>query len=496
MKTESKIILAICLLSLTAFSGCKNKADFDTRPRLTYMVQSDKTYLPDSPFAKELCEKTGIDVKYIVAQPGNYYEHLNILKLSSSLPDIIESNWLDYNGGVNEAISDGYIIPLNDLLEEHSPNLAGYLKSHPEVNKQVITDDGIYYAYPFLRDDSSLNVYGGFIIRTDWLEESNLPVPETLADWERTLTVFRDKYKAESPIMMPANNHFKSAFGITEGFYVEDGRVKFGSAEQGYREYLETMNRWFNQGFFQPEFPSLHMQDTTITMQNGTCGALYGTAGNTMGTLIKAGTPVIGTPYPVKNKGDTPFSSQYDCQYTPNNAAAISPACTIPETAAKLLDFGYSEEGKLLYNFGIEGESYTLSGGYPLFTDTILRNESGLSIADAMNKYLRASTSAPCIQTSEYFNQYLSDERQKLSLRRWQQTDAQKHKLPPIYSTDKEFNSLKRTIEDYAKQTEIEFIIGLKNLDEFDSYVNTLYEKGLGDILSRYQEAYGRYLMK
>ena len=462
------------------------------------MVQSDKTYLPDSPFSKELCEKTGIDVKYIVAQPSNYFEQLNILKLSSSFPDIIEYSWFYYSGGVTKAMSDGYIIPLNDLIENYSPNLNKYLKNHPEVNRQILTDDGFYYAYPFLRDDSSLNIYCGFIIRTDWLEESGLPIPETIDDWERTLTVFRDEYHAESPIMLSADNHFKSAFGICESFYIDNGSVKFCYSEPAYKDFLLLMHRWYNEGFFQPEFPSQHMQDSTIMIQTGKCGALYGTVGNTLGSLLSIGTPVIGTPYPVKNKGDIPYSSQYDGQYTPTNAAAISPACRIPETAARLLDFGYSEEGKLLYNFGIEGESYTLINGQPFFTDFILDNPDGLSAADAMSGYIRANTSAPCIQTAEYFKQYVSDERQQLSLRRWQLTDAAKHKLPPLYFTGDELTAYSNRfdIESYALEAEVEFIIGLRNIDEFDAYVAELYERGLGELLKCYQTAYERYLTK
>lgn len=495
-KKKLEYILFICIIILVG--SCAAKPEYSSRQKLTYMVQSNKAELPDSPFANELSKKTGIDVKYIVAQPGNYLDQLNILKLSSSLPDIIENAWLNYSGGVSKAISDGYIIPLNDLIERCSPNLVKYLKDHPEINRQVLTDDGVYYAYPFLRDDSSLNVYSGFIIRTDWLEESELSIPETIDDWENVLTVFRDKYHANSPIMLSANNYFKAAFNLITSFYIDNGTVKFSYSEPAYKDYLILMNRWYNEGFFQPTFPTQHMSDSTIMMQNGKCGALFGTAGNTLGSLLNAGVPVIGTPYPVKNKGDIPFSSQYDGQYTPQNAAAISPSCRIPETAAKLLDFGYSYEGILLYNFGVEDKSYTLINGRPFFTDLILKNPDGHSAADTMSRYIRANTSAPCIQTAEYFRQYVPDERQQLSLKRWQQTDVAKHQLPPLYFIEDELDtySLRSKIEIYASKAEIEFIIGIRSIDDFASYLAELSEMGLDELLKCYRSAYERYLTK
>ncbi|UKI37225.1 MAG: hypothetical protein L6V93_03310 [Clostridiales bacterium] len=41
--------------------------------------------------------------------------------------------------------------------------------------------------------------------------------------------------------------------------------------------------------------------------------------------------------------------------------------------AAKWLDFGYSEAGHMLNNFGIEGTSYTMKDNYPTYTETVTK---------------------------------------------------------------------------------------------------------------------------
>ena len=54
------------------------------------------------------------------------------------------------------------------------------------------------------------------------------------------------------------------------------------------------------------------------------------------------------------------------------------------QLAAKVLDYGYSEKGRMLYNFGIEGESYEMVDAYPKYTEKIINNPDGLSMTEAL----------------------------------------------------------------------------------------------------------------
>ena len=49
------------------------------------------------------------------------------------------------------------------------------------------------------------------------------------------------------------------------------------------------------------------------------------------------------------------------------------------EVVARLLDYAYSEAGATLYNFGTEGESYTVVDGQPVYTDLVLNNPDGMT---------------------------------------------------------------------------------------------------------------------
>ena len=79
----------------------------------------------------------------------------------------------------------------------------------------------------------------------------------------------------------------------------------------------------------------------------------------------------------------------------------------------RFLDYGYSEKGHMLFNFGKEGESYEMKDGNPVYTDLILHNPDGLSVSDSMKKYLLAMNSGPFVQDEKYIEQYYQYQQQK-----------------------------------------------------------------------------------
>ena len=56
---------------------------------------------------------------------------------------------------------------------------------------------------------------------------------------------------------------------------------------------------------------------------------------------------------------------------------SISKTAKDPVDIIKYFDFWYTEEGRRLWNFGIEGEDYIMVNGKPKFTDKVLKNPEG-----------------------------------------------------------------------------------------------------------------------
>ncbi|UUZ82242.1 extracellular solute-binding protein [Paenibacillus sp. P26] len=200
----------------TASNTSDNKNTSAAGTATTYPMKTDKTLsywgeLPgnltgvksqhgDVPFFQEWQKQTGVKLKFTTAPTNQGKEALNVMLASGDLPDMIEYDFLGaFPGGPEKAIKDGYILKLNDVIDKYAPNLKKYLKEHPEIDKMVKTDNGGYYAFPFLRGDPALQVYQGPIIRKDWLDELGLPIPETIDDWYTTLKAFKEKKGAAAP---------------------------------------------------------------------------------------------------------------------------------------------------------------------------------------------------------------------------------------------------------------------------------------------------------
>ncbi|MBD0381397.1 extracellular solute-binding protein [Paenibacillus sedimenti] len=472
----------------------------------TYPLKSDKTLtywgeLPgnltgvksahaDVPFFQDWQKKTGVNLKF-TAPPTNQAEQaLNVMLASGELPDMIEYDWLTkFPGGPEKAIKDGYILKLNDTIDKYAPNLKKYLKENPAVDKQVKTDNGSYFTFPFIRGDDYLRVYQGPIVRKDWLDELGLPVPTTIDEWYTTLKAFKEKKGATAafavvsvprPFNELVNGAFAGAFGVTRDFFIDNGTIKFGPAEKGYKEFLATFHKWYEEGLIDKNFATADTKSMDANIASGATGATVNNAGGGIGKwqpLITAKDPkavLIGAPYPVLKKGDIAMYGQKDPANSPGGMVAISAKSKNVEIAAKLLDYGYSEEGHMFFNFGTEGVSYKNESGYPKYTDLLLKNPDKLAPAQALSLYIRGNYNGPFVQDKRYIEQYLALQTQRDAVTTWQKTDVDKYKLPPITATPEESTELAKIMTDLntlVDEMTLKIILGTEPVDSFDKYV-------------------------
>lgn len=472
-------------------------------------VAANYTSLNDTEFGKKLQENTGITVEFQHPAVGQVAEQFNLLLSKSTLPDIIEYSWLTYAGGPQKAIEDGVIIPLNDVIDNYCPNLKAYLEANPDVDRMIKTDDGAYYCFPFIRGGEKLKTSTGLMVRGDWLEELGMEVPKTMDEWYDVLTAFKEKKGAEAPFTyqysslgLTDNNPFAYAYGAPRNFYIgDDGKVHYGAIEDGYREYLKTMNKWMSEGLLDVDLATLTGDQVAAKVTNGTAGASFGWCGSNLGTWTNAGKAttesfsLVPAPYPTLESGAKPEFGQKDNAYVNMGGAVITTSCKNVELAARLLDYAYSEEGHMLFNFGIEGVSYTMENGEPVYTDLLLKNPD-LSITHAMAGYIRANYNGPFVQDEAYASQYYTLDAQKEAIALWSDTNAGSHILPPVTPTvdeSKEQAQIMNEINTYRDEMTMKFILGNKSFDEWDDYVKTIEGMNIDRVLEIQNAALERY---
>lgn len=490
-----------------------------TGSQLSYWAELQSTVSPnfsnlgETPFAKGWMENTGADIEFLHPPMGQAKEQFSLLLADGNLPDLMEYNWLkDYPGGPEKAIKDGVILPLNDIFEQYCPNIMKYLTENPDIDKMIKTDDGKYYAFPFIRGDDSLCNTIGLMLRADWLEELDLEVPETIDEWHTVLTAFKEQKGATAPLSFEYTNSqyldanpFVFAFDSFRSFYLAaDGTVHFGATEEGYKEYLTTFAQWYKEGLIDPDIATLKSDQVSAKMTSSAAGAAIGQAGSRMGVWISASVQsepdymLVAAPQPSTTKGIQAEFGYVELPYSGRYSVAITTSCKDVERAARLMDWAYGEEGHLYFNFGTEGVSYTMVDGFPTYTDLILDNPDGLPVSEAMSSYIRGNYNGPFVQDLRYLEQYFTMDAQKEAPKVWGSgsSNGKAYMLPPITATvdeSKEFATIINEINTYRDEMTLKFIFGTESLDNFDQYVKNIENMGLSRALEIQNLALDRY---
>ncbi len=490
----------------------------EKQTELSWFVQNDskvtatkKSYAEIEVFPY-LEKETNIKIKFNQPPLGMEQEQFNLMITSNDLDDMIYWNWPSYPGGPQKALKDGVIQPLNKLIDEHAPNFKKFLEENPAIRKDIMTDDGTIYAIPVVRKDEWPRFVFGFQLRQDWLDKLDLKVPTTMDEWHTVLKAFKEKDPGGTGKTIAFGNqsskrladlplvHFMSAWGMSYGFYRVDGQVKYGPAEPEYKQFLTTMKQWFDEGLIDPDFAatdSKQFQAKVTGNQMGSFGAALNGGMGVLSDLMKgdASFKLVGAPMPQTQDGKSyNFHSDAKSGYT-GFGVAVSGQTKKAVEAIKWLDIGYSEWGNLLFNFGFEGDTYTMENGYPKYTDKVMKDPQ-LPPTNALSQYTMASVNGRFFnQDSRYFEQILTYPQQKEASETWAKTSPERQ-MPYITPTSEESSqlaSMMSEINTYTDEMLLKFIMGNESLDKFDDYVQRLKQMKIDDAIAIQQAALERY---
>mgnify|MGYP001165961345 CR=1 FL=1 len=489
-------IMGISLLGCRKEEGLKEEERPYTFTVLTdlHFPHGDYNSYDESPFHSGLGEATGVNINWIYPKNHalNDYE-LNVLIANNNLPDIIFTNL----NNPEYFIEEGYIIPLNDYIEEYAPNLYKILKSDSTLDRASKTDKGYYYLFPFIREMKS-STFQGLVVREDWLLEQNLEPPTTIAEFDHVLRVFHEKYNAVFSFT-PAwtKQALIGSFGTINGYYIDrQGHIQHGLATPAYKEFLKQMNIWYKDGILDPNFAVMDAGSLgTLALQNK-IGATV-TTSNILTSWIESAKE-IGNEYnwlPLKtlvlNEGDPIEFSQMEGQMN-GYGAYITSSCKDIEAAIRFLDWSYSEEGILFWNFGVEGVSYEMVDGEPVF----ITPDTDETLSSFINRYTGIRWGGPSLSLLSMFEQINNPIAVNASQIWSEDSRMLSHLVPNMSSTWEETNelyNLEDPILSYMDDMYYRFIMGETSLDQFDDYLKTLDFMNLKRVLQIKQEQLRRY---
>jgi putative aldouronate transport system substrate-binding protein len=355
-------------------------------------------------------------------------------------------------------------------------------------------------------------------IRADWLKRLNLNPPETIDEWYTVLKAFKTQDangngdpNDEIPYV---GNGTNLTYQPLSGFSVSwnlmyndfstrnDGKtVVYGPILPDYKEFVQTMVRWYKEGLIDPDYLSTDGRNLESKMISNIGGSYLGTINGQMGKFIdtwRASENTTNELIPLSNPTLTRGGPRY-CNHVQSflsvDGIAITSKNKYPKESMQYLDYGYSLEGSVLSNYGIEGDSYTLVNGQPKFTDVVLKNPNRYPVINALHLYTFSISQGPGIQFSDTFFQTASYTSQVDAYKAFSR-DTTRINLP----------ALKLPVEDGARVSKImgdvktlveekvnKFVMGIEPMSRYDAFVEQIKAMNIDEAIALQQKALDLY---
>ncbi|MBS7316557.1 MAG: extracellular solute-binding protein [Clostridiaceae bacterium] len=427
------------------------------------------------------------------------------------LPDII--NPTDF--GVMELADDGLIIPLDAYLELMPDIVRAVGEEHMDAWR---SSDGHIYTIP-----SVSTIRGSFsmMLRQDWLEALEMDLPETWQDWLAYWRGVRDNdlngngdpsdeipfALAESADGERCLTLLLNAFGIaasndTQFCVLEDGTYTMIYEHPRYPAFLEAMSELYAEGILVEGYESFSYASIEQAMGNNTLGSTmtFAASGAQTNTLRESGVenalwistqPVAG-PYGDRMIQERELISPIWCI----TAGAYEKGKA--EDIIRFFNWCYTEEGSRLYNYGIEGVSYTLENGEPVLDKALIANGFADYRAVGINYepfggYWLQDAYMQCLFAGKTIED-LTDVQYETYNGLFVRNNAFFYAQPLTIETESYVKYRAPLITEGVCKLRDQAIRGEISLDEFWSGYETLKERGLADVIAD-ADAYYRNMM-
>ena len=203
----------------------------------------------------------------------------------------------------------------------------------------------------------------------------------------KALETLKAYYGKDNPNYYPLTGRdtairFASWFGAasnissteSHGIYI-NGHYKDGSIDimnDGAYKMVETMKKWYDEGLIQPEWVTgtFGEADWEAAMLNGN-GSVFYDYYNRAEWFMENGGPDNDPNYQmgvlnfIKDDNGNPQKMPVSMKYNDECVTAINANCSEDKikTILTFIDYFYSEEGEILANYGVEGESFKDTNG-------------------------------------------------------------------------------------------------------------------------------------
>jgi ABC-type sugar transport system, periplasmic component len=297
------------------------------------------------------------------------------LLASGDVPDL----FVGINAIVDADFSQfpGLFQPLNDLIAKDAPNVQKMFQEKPVLKALSTQLDGKIYGLPKYQRFWPKTVTR-MMINKQWLQKLGLKEPTNFDELYNVLVAFKTKDpngngKADEIPMdwapglgaFNANNLIASygiqvVFGSSDGFYVENGKVKNYFTDPRYKELVKFLNKCFAAGLINPEVFTndyTKFQSVTRNPDAPVVGVTFGW--DITDRVGEKWAPQYETFAPMKPsasyKGKVTWDYSYDGLNYGANCIVMTTKCKSKDAAMKFIDQFYNPRNSIQVLFGSIG---------------------------------------------------------------------------------------------------------------------------------------------
>ena len=529
-KFGKTVVALLASTVLLAACGSKNEAsspDYELKNvqfplkekvNLKFMTASSPL-APADPNDKLIFQRlekaTGVHIDWTNYQ-SDFGEKRNLDIASGDLPDAI------HNDGASDVelmtwAKQGVIVPVEDLIDEHMPNLKKILDENPEYRSMITAPDGHIYSFPWIEElgegkESIHTVNDIAWINKEWLNKLGLEMPQTTDDLIKVLEAFKTKDpngngKADEIPMSFVNGNggedFKilfGAFGVGDNddhlVVNNDGTVDFTADNEDYKEGVQFMRTLQEKGLIDPE---AFEQDWNTYISKGSEN-IYGV----YFTWDKANVTGMNDTYdilPVLAGPDgTKHITRTNGMGFQRDRMVITSANKNLELTAKWIDAQYEPIQSVQNNWGTYGDKNQQN----IFEyDKTSKSLKHLPLEGTAPGELRQKTEVggPLAILDEYYGTVTTmpdDAKWRLDLMHETYLDyvTNDNIYPRVFMEEEDLDKIAQVeadMNDYIYRKRAEWIVNGGVDEEWDSYLKELESYGLSDWLEIKQKYYDQY---
>ncbi|WP_409342003.1 extracellular solute-binding protein [Paenibacillus sp. MBLB4367] len=323
------------------------------------------------PTVKYMAEKSGVNLNISFLPNANYVDQLKLKFAANDFPDVFLGFGLTQGDG---ALDNGLILPLNELIEKHGPNLK---KNIPQYAWDAVTINGKIMGIPEPSNTPSSRL---LYVRKDWMDK--LGITKAPATSDELLDMFRkfrdgdangNGKKDEIAFTMREKYSWTGdmiwgMWGISPYEGIEyNGEIVPGFVHPNFKKGLEFMRTMYKEGLLDSEFLVNSSSIWKQKIASGLAGSWGFTpqGGYEYHKVVQDGQPgqkvdVVTIPTPRGTGYTGPIGS---VNFPVNKTYLVMKSSKEPEAVVKYFDWLFSEEGQIFSELGVKGINYGEEAG-------------------------------------------------------------------------------------------------------------------------------------